>query len=70
VDADGTLYARWDGWIPAGRSGFCRGDLYPVVAGGNDVASQVRDAGGIEATVTFLAPADTRVNSIARRAAI
>ena len=62
LDADGALYARWDRWIPAGRSGFCRGDTYPGVAGRNDVASQLRDAGGIQATVTFLAPTDTRVN--------
>src|SRR5438132_1480449 len=62
LDADGALYARWDRWIPAGRSGFCRGDTYPGVAGRNDVASQLRDAGRIEATVTFLAPTDTRVN--------
>ena len=62
VDADGALYARWDRWIPAGRSGFCRGDTYPGVAGRNDVASQLRVAGRIQATVTFPAPTDTRVN--------
>jgi hypothetical protein len=62
LDADGALYARWDRWIPAGRSKFCRGDTYPGVAGRSDVGSQLRDAGAIQATVTFLAPSDTRVN--------
>jgi hypothetical protein len=61
LDADGVLYARWDWWLPAGKSAFCRAETYPGLTGRKEMASQLRRAGRMQATITFMAPTGTRV---------
>jgi hypothetical protein len=62
LDADGALYSRWDWWQPAGKTTFCRGQDYPGVAGRAEMAMQLGPAGRLLASITFVAPGDTRVD--------
>jgi hypothetical protein len=62
LDADGALYTSWEGWQPAGRTAFCRGETYPGVAGRTDMATQLAGAGRLLATITFAAGAEIRID--------
>ncbi len=62
LDVDGALYAGWDWWEPAGRSAFCRAETYPGVPGRNDMASRLTHVGPLQATITFVAPTDIRID--------
>lgn len=62
LDVDGALYTRLDWWLPAGRTAFCRAETYPGVPGHNEIANQLTRAGRIQATITFVAPLDVRID--------
>jgi len=41
---------------------FCRADTYPGVAGRNDIAAQLTRVGFLQATITYAASSDIRID--------
>jgi hypothetical protein len=62
LEVDGARYAGWDWWLPAGRSAFCSAETYPGVAGRNEMTSQLTHLGRLQATISFAAPTDIRID--------
>jgi hypothetical protein len=62
LDVDDALYASSDEWQPAGRSAFCRAERYPGDSGRKDIASQLARLGPLQATITFAAPTNIRID--------